>query len=50
MTRIYLIRPRNRKRLGWALAFNPVETTGPVGREVEQRCYELGATVAANLL
>ena len=38
------------KGLGWALAFNPVETTGPVGREVEQRCYELGATVAANLL
>ena len=38
------------KGLGWAQAFNPVETTGPVGREVEQRCYELGATVAANLL
>jgi multimeric flavodoxin WrbA len=38
------------KGLGWAQAFNPVETTGPVGREVEQQCYELGATVAANLL
>jgi len=38
------------KGLGWAPAFSPVETTGPVGRDVEQRCYELGATVAANLL
>jgi multimeric flavodoxin WrbA len=38
------------KGLGWAQAFNPVETAGPVGREVERRCYELGATVAANLL
>jgi multimeric flavodoxin WrbA len=38
------------KGLGWAEAFAPVEITGPVGREVEQRCYELGATVAANLL
>jgi flavorubredoxin len=38
------------KGLGWAQAFSPVEITGPVGREVEQRCYELGATVAANLL
>jgi multimeric flavodoxin WrbA len=38
------------KGLGWAEAFSPVEITGPVGREAEQRCYELGATVAANLL
>ena len=38
------------KGLGWAQAFSPVETTGPVGKEVERRCYELGATVAANLL
>jgi multimeric flavodoxin WrbA len=38
------------KGLGWAQAFSPVETTGPVGKDVEQRCYELGATVAANLL
>jgi NAD(P)H-dependent FMN reductase len=38
------------KGLGWAQAFSPVETTGLVGKDVEQRCYELGATVAANLL
>jgi NAD(P)H-dependent FMN reductase len=38
------------KGLGWAQAFSPVETTGPIGKDVEQRCYELGATVAANLL
>ena len=38
------------KGLGWAQAFSPVETTGPVGRDEERRCYELGATVAANLL
>ena len=38
------------KGLGWAQAFSPVEITGPVGRDVERRCYELGATVAANLL
>jgi NAD(P)H-dependent FMN reductase len=38
------------KGLGWAQAFSPVETTGPVGQDVERRCYELGATVAANLL
>jgi multimeric flavodoxin WrbA len=38
------------KGLGWAQAFNPVETTGAVGKEAERRCYELGATVAANLL
>jgi multimeric flavodoxin WrbA len=38
------------KGLGWAQAFSPVETTGPVGKDVEERCYELGATVAANLL
>ena len=38
------------KGLGWAQAFSPVETTGPVGKDVERRCYELGATVAANLL
>ena len=38
------------KGLGWAQAFSPVEVTGPVGKDVEQRCYELGATVAANLL
>jgi multimeric flavodoxin WrbA len=38
------------KGLGWAQAFSPVETTGPVGKDVERQCYELGATVAANLL
>ena len=38
------------KGLGWAEAFSPVEITGAVGREDERRCYELGATVAANLL
>ena len=38
------------KGLGWAEAFSPVEATGPVGKDVERRCYELGATVAANLL
>ena len=38
------------KGLGWAQAFSPVETTGSVGKDVERRCYELGATVAANLL
>src|ERR1700684_3399082 len=38
------------KGLGWAQAFSPVETTGSVGRDAERLCYELGATVAANLL
>ena len=38
------------KGLGWAQAFSPVETTGSVGKDVERQCYELGATVAANLL
>jgi multimeric flavodoxin WrbA len=38
------------KGMGWAPAFSPVESTGPVGKDVERRCYELGATVAANLL
>src|SRR5215475_3954164 len=35
--------------LGWAEVVNPVEAVGPVGKEVERQCYELGATVAANL-
>jgi multimeric flavodoxin WrbA len=35
--------------LGWAEVVNPVEATGPVGTDIEGRCYELGATVAANL-
>jgi multimeric flavodoxin WrbA len=35
--------------LGWAEVVNPVAAVGPVGRDVERQCYELGATVAANL-
>jgi hypothetical protein len=36
--------------LGWQEVSRPVERTGQVGRDVEGECYELGATVAANLL
>ncbi len=36
--------------LGWAEVVVPVEATGPVGKDIEGRCYELGATVAANLI
>jgi multimeric flavodoxin WrbA len=35
--------------LGWAEVVTPVEAIGPVGKDVERHCYELGATVAANL-
>ena len=35
--------------LGWTEVVSPVAVTGPVGGDVERRCYELGATVAANL-
>ena len=35
--------------LGWAEVVSPVVALGPVGKEVERLCYELGATVAANL-
>jgi multimeric flavodoxin WrbA len=35
--------------LKWAEVVTPVEAIGPVGKDVERRCYELGATVAANL-
>ena len=35
--------------LGWAEVASPVVAIGPVGKDVERRCYELGATVAANL-
>jgi multimeric flavodoxin WrbA len=35
--------------LGWAEVVTPVEAIGPVGKDVERQCYELGATVAANL-
>jgi multimeric flavodoxin WrbA len=37
------------KGLGWAEVVNPVVATGPADKEVERQCYELGATVAANL-
>jgi multimeric flavodoxin WrbA len=36
--------------LGWAEAAKPVTVTGPVGKDTERQCYELAATVAANLL
>ena len=36
--------------LGWAEVVKPVTATGTVGKDTERRCYELGATVAANLL
>ena len=35
--------------LGWAEVVSPVVALGPVGKDVERECYELGATVAANL-
>lgn len=35
--------------LGWAEVVKPVTATGPVGSDAERRCYELAATVAANL-
>jgi len=38
------------KGLGWAEVVKPVVATGPVGKDAEGKCYELGATVAANLL
>ena len=36
--------------LGWAEVVKPVVAIGPVGKDDERQCYELGATVAANLL
>ena len=36
--------------LGWAEVVKPVTATGPVNADIERQCYELGATVAANLL
>jgi NAD(P)H-dependent FMN reductase len=36
--------------LGWAAVCKPVSATGAVGTDVERLCYELAATVAANLL
>ena len=36
--------------LGWQEVSKPVAVTGQISRETERECYELGATVAANLL
>jgi multimeric flavodoxin WrbA len=36
--------------MGWAEVVTPVTAIGLVGKDVERQCYELGATVAANLL
>ncbi len=36
--------------LGWAEVSKPVVATGPVGKDIERQCYELAATIAANLL
>jgi multimeric flavodoxin WrbA len=36
--------------MDWREVSKPVEHTGPVGKDTERACYELGATVAANLL
>ena len=36
--------------MGWSEVVKPVAVTGPVGKDTERECYELGATVAANLL
>jgi NAD(P)H-dependent FMN reductase len=38
------------KGLSWREASRPVLITGQVSRDAERECYELGATVAANLL
>ena len=35
--------------MGWAEVVNPVTAIGPVSKDIERQCYELGATVAANL-
>jgi multimeric flavodoxin WrbA len=36
--------------LGWQEVSTPVAVTGQVDRDTERECYELGATVAANLM
>jgi multimeric flavodoxin WrbA len=36
--------------LGWQEAVKPVAVTGQVDRDTQRECYELGATVAANLM
>lgn len=38
------------KGMGWTEVSKPVIVTGEVSRDTERECYELGATVAANLL
>ncbi len=38
------------KGMGWAEVVSPVVSTGPVGKDIDRQCYDLGATVAANLL
>ncbi|HEY3881285.1 MAG TPA: NAD(P)H-dependent oxidoreductase [Trebonia sp.] len=35
--------------LSWREASRPVTVTGTVGKDAEDACYELGATIAANL-
>ena len=35
--------------LSWAEVVTPVVALGPVDKDMERQCYELGATVAANL-
>jgi multimeric flavodoxin WrbA len=36
--------------LSWREVTKPVAVTGPVTRDIERECYDLGATVAANLM
>jgi multimeric flavodoxin WrbA len=36
--------------MGWREVSRPLTVTGAVSAETERACYELGATVAANLL
>jgi multimeric flavodoxin WrbA len=38
------------KGLGWTEVVKPVTVIGPVSKDATQQCYELGATVAANLM
>jgi multimeric flavodoxin WrbA len=38
------------KGMGWAEVVSPVVSTGPAGKDIDRQCYDLGATVAANLL
>jgi multimeric flavodoxin WrbA len=35
--------------LGWTEVVTPLVSLGQVGTDMERQCYELGATVAANL-